>query len=163
MEQELLLSHTFHYSRRKLALYLVFNLVLLALALFFTWLIFPSYPLVYEFALAACVLSVLSVMAVFFIRHPLAVVTSEAVRIDFCCPLYWKDVSAIKKIIVGRSFYKKTILVFEIRNLSSYPLNFMQRLIRKSEFSAFSIPLYAMEAKEAQAIETLLHSLVDKS
>lgn len=158
----LLLPHIFHYSRRKLFLYLLFNLSLLGLALFFTWLIFPSYAFVYEFALAACVLSVLSVIAVIFIRHPLAVVTPEAIRIDFCCPLYFKDVEAVKKVVVGRGFWKKPILIFEINNFSSYKLNFMQRLIKNSEFSAFSIPLYAMETKEADAIESLLHHIVEK-
>lgn len=52
MKKNLTRTDVFYYSRRKLALYLLFNLGLLTLALFFTWVIFPQYGLVYSFAVS---------------------------------------------------------------------------------------------------------------
>ena len=54
MKKNLTRTDVFYYSRRKLALYLLFNLGLLTLALFFTWVIFPQYGLVYSFAVGTC-------------------------------------------------------------------------------------------------------------
>lgn len=42
MKKNLTRTDVFYYSRRKLALYLLFNLGLLTLALFFTWVIFRN-------------------------------------------------------------------------------------------------------------------------
>lgn len=39
-------------------------------------------------------------------------------------------------------------------------MNFMQKLIKNSEFSAFSIPLYAMEPRDAEAIESIVGNYV---
>ena len=36
----------------------------------------------------------------------------------------------------------------------------MQKLIKNSEFSAFSIPLYAMKPRDAEAIESIVGNYV---
>lgn len=161
------LMQTFYYSRRKLGLYLLFNCGLLLLALLFTWMIFPDYTPVYRFAIAACTISAISALLALLIRHPLAVITPESIRIDFCQPLKWKDIAAARKITIakyylGKREYKRNIIIFDVPDLSKYKLNFMQKLSKNSEFSAFSIPLYAMDDKEAGKIEKLIRRQIKK-
>lgn len=146
----------FYYSRRKLALYLFFNLGLLALAMFFTWLIFPEHTVIYYFAITTCIIATIAVAAVLIINYPLAVITPEAIKIDWCQPLKWQDITKANKTQAGYKFGKRDIIIFEVKNLSQYRLNFVQRLIKNSEFSAFSIPLYAMDADAAKEIESTI-------
>lgn len=150
----------FYYSRRKLAFYLLFNLGLLTLALFFSLIIFPQYEIIYSFAVGSSLLSVAAVAAALIIRHPLAVVNAGTIKIDFCPPLKWKDIKTADKVLVGHKCCKREIIVLKVKNLSKYKLNLMQRLIKNSEYSAFSIPLYAMDGCDAEAIEDLVKKLV---
>ena len=124
MKKNLTRTDVFYYSRRKLALYLLFNLGLLTLALFFTW------------------------------------VTPASIKIDLCAPLKWKDIKKARKIQVGHQCCRREIIVLEVKDLSKHRLNFMQKLIKNSEFSAFSIPLYAMEPRDAEAIESIVGNYV---
>lgn len=160
MNKNLSSMHKFFYSRRKLSLYLLFNLGLLALALCFTYVIFPQYEVVYSFAVVVCVLSVISAAAVLFIRYPLAVINPSSIKIDLCSPLKWKDIQSAKKVSVGHCMGQREIIILKVKDLSKHKLNFMQRLIKNSEYSAFSIPLYAMDDNSAAAIEKLINSYV---
>lgn len=144
---------TFYYSRKKLGLYLLFNLLLLALAVIFTLTVFPEYPVVYYFAICSCLLSVISAFIVFVIPLPLAVITPESIKIDRAAPLPWKSVRSIRKIRLGKGIFGKSILRLTPRSLGSYHLNFMQKISAKSEFGSFSIPLYAMTNTDAKKIE----------
>ena len=67
---------TFYYSRKKLGAYLVFNIILLALAVLFTLTVFPDYPSAYYFALISCAVSLTGALFVFLARLPLAVIYS---------------------------------------------------------------------------------------
>ncbi len=154
-------THIFHYSRRKQALFLLFNIGIFLLALWFTWLIFPEYGLAYCLAITLCLLSILATLTAMAIRHPLAVITPESIAIDFCQPLKWKDITKAETVTVGEH-YKKQIVILRVKDISRYKLNFMQWLCRNSEFSAFSIPLYAMEKEDAEAIEKLIKRHVKK-
>lgn len=156
MNKKLIKTDVFYYSRKKLLYYLLFNLGLLSLALFFTWIIFPQYELIYSFALATCVLSVLAIIAAMIIRHPLAIITPSAIKIDFCETLKWKDIKRARKT----NFGPKELIILDVKNLSKYKLNFMQRIIKDSKFSAFSIPLYAMDFRDAEAIEKIIRQYV---
>lgn len=150
----------FYYSRCKLALYLFLNLVLLVLALFFSWVVFPEHAIVYYFAIVTCVLAVFAVAAVLIINYPLAVLTSDSIKIDLCQPLKWKDIKTAKKTQAGYNRWKRDIIIFEVKDISKYRLNFVQRLIKNSEYTAFSIPLYAMNADDAKAIEAKIFKYV---
>ena len=114
MNKKLVKTDVFYYSRKKLVFYLLFNLGLLSLALFFTWVIFPQYELIYSFALATCALSVLAIVIAMIIRHPLAVISSSSIKIDFCAPLKWKDIKRAHKAVFG----PKELIIFEVKNLS---------------------------------------------
>lgn len=149
---------TFYYSRRKLGLYLLFNILLLTLAVLFTLTVFPEYPLVYFFAIGSCLLSVISALIVFLVPLPLAVITPDSIKIDRGDPLPWSAVRSLRKVRLGRGLFCKTILRLNPGKLGSYHMNLMQRITASSDFGAFSIPLYAMTAKDAQEIEQLIRT-----
>ncbi len=147
---------TFYYSRKKLGLYLLFNLLLLALAVIFTLTVFPEYPAVYYFAIGSCLLSVIGALTVFILPLPLAIITEESIKIDRASPLPWKSIHSIRKVQIGRGLFKKTIIRLSPRSLSNYHLNLMQKISAKSQFGSFSIPLYAMNDKDAKKIEKVI-------
>lgn len=149
-------THIFYYSRKKLGLYLVFNIILLSLAVLFTLTIFPDYPAVYYFAVGSCLISVLSALLVFLLPLRLAVITPLSVKIDRAEPLNWSDVSKISKVKLGKGLFAKHILKLDTKKLRGYHMNLMQKITRKSQFGAFSIPLYAMTAESARDIEKII-------
>lgn len=147
----------FYYSRRKLAMYLLFNLFLLIMALLFTLSIFPDYPLVYHFAIFTTALSIFSVLIVLLLHKPLAIITSQSITIDRCPPLFWKDVISTSIRTIGKGFWKKDIIIFNVHNFKTYKLNLIQKAIKNSDFTAFSIPLYAMDRQDARTINQTIH------
>lgn len=143
---------SYFYSRRKLSLYLGFNLLLLFLAFSLAGWLFPDFWPYSQTVILLCLISVVSAAATLLWRRPLAVITSGSITIDFCQPLPWKSVTAARKETVGHLFYKKKILILETGNLENYRYNWIQKAIRNSRFTAFSIPLYAMDTAEARKI-----------
>ncbi len=146
----------FYYSRKKLGLYLLFNIFLLALAVAFTLTVFPEYPAVYIFAIGSCMLSVVCALFVFLVPLPLAVITPQSIKIDRCRPLDWTDIISVRKIRLGKGPFCKQILRFKTGKLDGYRMNLMQRISAASKFGAFSIPLYAMNKNDSQEIEKLI-------
>ncbi|MBR6663846.1 MAG: hypothetical protein IKL33_03355, partial [Alphaproteobacteria bacterium] len=147
---------TFYYSRKKLGAYLVFNIILLTLAVLFTLTVFPDYPSAYYFALISCAISLTGALFVFLARLPLAIITPECLKIDRNKPLLWGQITGIKKIKISKFPFSKSILRIETIPLKEYRYSFMQKISAKSEFGAFSIPLYAMSKKDAKQIERII-------
>ncbi len=152
------LEKIFYYSRRKLGIYLLFNLGLLALAILFTWSIFPDYKPVYYFALITCSLSILSALFVFLIRLPLAVIDSDGIKIDHNQPLRWTQIKSVEKINVRCFGFDRYLLKITPQRLEHYHMTFMQHIAGNSQFGSFSIPLYAMSASKAKEIEKIIIS-----
>ena len=146
----------FYYSRLKLGYYLLFNIGLMVLALLFTWTIFPNYRPVFYFAISACALSILSALIVFFARFAVVSITDEALKIDHNQPLKWSQIQKIEKITTGEWYYAKDFLKITPINIKGYKMTFMQKLSEKSPFGAFSVPLYAMNKKDAKKVEKLI-------
>lgn len=146
---------TFYYNRTKLGIYLLFNLFLFLLAVFFTLTIFPNYKFVYCFAIGSCVISVICALFVFLVPQKLAIITPLGIKIDRALPIKWNNVVAVKKITLDGLFAKEILKIYT-KPMPKYKYNFMQRLTSKSEFGAFSIPLYAMSEKDINAIEVLI-------
>ena len=150
---------TFYYSRKKLGLYLLFNIVLLVLAVFFTLTIFPEYPAVYIFAVSACALSVFGALFVFLVPLPLAVITAKDIKIDRNAPVEWKNIRSVRKVYLGYGPFRKSILRLNPGKLPEYHMNLMQKICANSEFGAFSIPLYAMNQADSKEIEKVIKGL----
>ncbi len=147
---------TFYYSRRKLGLYLLFNLGLLALAVLFTWSIFPDYQPVYYFALITCCISILSSLFVFLFRMPLAVIDANGIKIDHNQPLKWGQIKSVERQVSNYMGFEKPFLKITPQKIDAYKMTFMQRLAGNSHFGSFSIPLYAMSDNNAKQIEKLI-------
>ncbi len=150
---------TFYYSRKKLGLYLLFNIVLLVLAVFFTLTIFPEYPAVYIFAVSTCALSFFGSLFVFIIPLPLAKITAQDIKIDHNAPVEWKNIRSVRKIYLGHGLFRKSILRLNPGKLPEYHMNLMQKICANSDFGAFSIPLYAMNKADSQKIEKLIRAM----
>ena len=153
-------KQVFYYSRRKLGIYLLFNLGLLALAILFTWSIFPDYPPVYYFALTTCTLSILSSLFVFLVPLPLAVIDSESIKIDRNQPLLWSQIKKVEKVNLSHFGLSRQILRITPQKLDNYRMGFMQKIVGHSQYGSFSIPLYAMKDDNAAKIEKLIQSHV---
>ena len=150
----------FYYSRRKLGLYLLLNLFLLALAGLFTWLIFPNYSLVYGYALIACILSLLASLIVFVFPMKLAVLDDERIKIDHNEPLLWSQIKKIEKDGAVCCGVNRAILRIVPQKLTNYHKSLMQKITDSSRFGMFSIPLYAMDEKAAIKITRLIEERV---
>ena len=153
----------FYYSRRKLGIYLLFNLGLLALAILFTWSIFPDYQIVYYFALTACSLSILSSLFVFLVRLPLAVISDSDIKIDHNEPLKWSQIKSVEKVNLKCFNFDRPLLRIIPQKIEHYHMTIMQYLAGNTKFGSFSIPLYAMSDKNAKEIEKLINSYTSKS
>lgn len=149
-------QQTFYYSRRKLGIYLLFNLGLLALAVLFTWSIFPDYKPVYYFALITCSLSILSALFVFLIRLPLAVIDSDGIKIDHNQTLKWTQIKSVEPLTLKCFGLERPILRITPQKIDNYHMTLMQKIAGNSQFGSFSIPLYAMNDDKAQKIAKLI-------
>ena len=152
----------FYYSRKKLGLYLLFNVLLLTLAILFTLTVFPEYPVVYYFAIGSCLLSVMGALIVFLLPFPLAIISEDSIKIDRAAPLPWASVRSVRKVRLGKGIFRKSILRLTPRSLGNYHLTLMQKISAKSQFGSFSIPLYAMNNKDAKKIEEVIREHFSK-
>ena len=156
-------KQTFYYSRRKLGYYLLFNLGLMLLALLFTWSIFPKYELVYNFALITCCISILSALLAFLIKFAAITITDEGIKIDHNNLLKWSQIKKIEKINMDEYLFAKEFLKITPQKINHYKMSFMQILNRHSRFGPFSVPLYAMEEKDAKKVEKLIKEHISAS
>ena len=149
-------KQAFYYSRRKLGMYLLFNLGLLALAILFTWSIFPDYPPVYYFALTTCSLSILSSLFVFLVPLPLALIDNQSIKIDRNQPLLWSQIKKVEKVELRHLGFSRQILRITPQKIDDYHMGIMQKIVGHSQYGSFSIPLYAMQDDAAKKIEKLI-------
>lgn len=153
---------TFYYSRRKIGLYLLLNFCLLALALLFTWTVFPDYAPVYVYALAACAISLLSALIVFVFPMPLAVLDDKQIKIDHNAPLQWSQIKKLEEQYMDCFGMDRSILKIVPTALPNYKKSLMQKITDSSRFGMFSIPLYAMDKKAAKEITKLIKEHLQK-
>ena len=149
-------SQTFYYSRNKIGLYLLFNIGLMALALIFTWSVYPDYKLIYYFALITCSLSIINCIFVYLMHLPAVEISKKGIKIDQNQPLRWDQVKSVKKKEYAHLGLKKYFLKIEAQKIGDYKFRLMQQIAKHSRFGAFSVPLYAMEDADAKKAEKLI-------
>lgn len=84
-----------------------------------------------------------------------ATVNSKTIKIDHNAPLFWKDVKLAEEKY-SSSLSRRTIIVLHLRDDADYPLTFMQKLCRYNVFTPFSLPLYAIDKKDADRLRKLV-------
>lgn len=141
----------FYYSRSKIGKLLLFYLFLLVGTIVAGLLCYPQCFAVTVAAVFVCVCAVTATAFVFFIPQNLAVIDNRMIKIDHGYPLQWKNIVAAEEICTN-SVCRRKIIVFRVKENFSCPLTFMQKMCKKSCFTPFSIPLYAMTESEQQRI-----------
>lgn len=144
-------EYVFYYDRKKLVWLLGFYLVLLISAVGVTAAGgVGSWPV-----LVLPVLAVAGAAYVYFFPKKLAVLSEEGIEIDHNALLKWEDIQAAEERFVS-TVSKRKIIILRLREGVKYPLTFMQYICRNSEFTEFSIPLYAMTFQDQEAIRLLV-------
>lgn len=141
----------FYYSRSKIGKLLLFYLLLTAAAIAAGLLCCPKYFALIATVIFVCICAVTATAFVFFVPQNLAVIDNRMIKIDHGYPLQWKDIDAAEEVCTN-SLCNRKIIVFRMKENFSCPLTFMQKLCKKSCFTPFSIPLYAMTESEQQRI-----------
>lgn len=122
----------------------------------------PKYLWVISLITVVCLVSFSASLYVFLFPQKLAIIDDEGIIIDHNAKLLWRDVAEIKKIWVSGLLGRK-IIRFDLKADVSYPLTIMQKISKKSEYGAFSIPLYAMQEEDAAVVEQLIDHFVAKN
>lgn len=108
-----------------------------------------------------CITMVLTVLAlggavlVMIFPPRVATVNSKTIKIDHNAPLFWKDVKLAEEKY-SSPLSRRSIIVLHLRDDANYPLTFMQKLCRYNVFTPFSLPLYAIDAKDANRLRQLV-------
>lgn len=105
--------------------------------------------------MALTVLALGSAVLVMIFPPRVALVNSKTIKIDHNAPLFWKDVKLAEEKY-SSSLSRRTIIVLHLRDDANYPLTFMQKLCRYNVFTPFSLPLYAIDEKDANRLRQLV-------
>lgn len=140
------MTKTYYYHFKKLNLWLILNILLL-LKMIWCWYYCPFIRF-YPQTLWFFVLIGFSFVAwgyKYLIKHPVAVISDEDIKIDHCEPLAWKDIASAEERII-RCWGKKRILVLLPKQGINYKYNFLQK--HNCDFTPFSLPLYGIMKPE---------------
>lgn len=93
------------------------------------------------------------------IKHQLAAIDDDSIKIDHCQPLRWNDIENAEERIVRCGFKKLKVIILNPRNNIDYKYNFLQK--HNGEFTPFSIPLYEVISKQdAQELTNIISKKV---
>lgn len=135
------MNKIYYYSFKRFNAWLVFNILLVAGAV---WCAAACrnvfiYPQCY--VLLGCVVFSVAVWCwKYLLPHVMAYVTDEGIKIDHCNMLKWQDIKATEVKEVSCGFKKLKVLVLIPKDGIDYKYNFLQR--HNCGFTPFSIPLY---------------------
>lgn len=155
-------SKIYYYQFKRLNCWLLFNILLVAKAVYCA----IKHPVVFaypqSYVLLACIfVSVAAWCYKYLLRHPVALVTSESIKIDHCQPLKWKDIESTEEKVVYCGFKKMPVLVLNPKKNIDYKYNFLQK--HNSGFTAFSIPLYdVMTPEDKDELVDFIHKKIDE-
>ena len=105
------------------------------------------------FIIAAFVLTVI----VIIFKPTLAIINKEGIKIDHNETLKWYDVELAEEKYTSY-ITRRPLIALHVTpdNLKKYRLTFMQVLCKNNVFTPFSIPMYAMHPKDAEAIRNAI-------
>ncbi len=150
-------KEVFYYHFRKLNFWLFFNFLLTALVVccLARWPI-CIYWWKLQFLIGVIAVSFVLWFLMYVKKHRLAVFDNDGVALDHCVPLSWTDIVSARETKARCLFRKRPILVLQPKEGLEYPYNAMQKLSMKSDFTAFSFPLYAMSAQDKARLYEIL-------
>jgi len=135
------MSKIYYYRFKRLNCWLLFNLLLIAKAVYCA----IKCPIVFAYPQSYVILGCIFVSVAawcfkYMLKHPMAYVNEESIKIDHCNPLKWEDVESTEEKDVYCGFKHMPVLVLNPKKGIDYKYNFLQK--HNSGFTAFSIPLY---------------------
>lgn len=141
------MQEVIYYTFKKNYAWLVLNLLGLGLILGCVW-SRPSFMVWWQVQ----VLFILFTISLFLwiykymVKHPMAVIDDETIKIDHTRPLRWKDIDFAEERIVNCCCMKKKVIVLQPKADLNYSYNYLQR--HNGEFTPFSVPLYGILSAE---------------
>ena len=100
-------------------------------------------------------LALCSAVIVMIFPPRVATVNGKTIKIDHNAPLLWKDVKLAEEKY-SSSLSRRPLIALHLREDANYPLTFMQKLCRYNVFTPFSLPLYAIDEKDANRLRQLV-------
>lgn len=92
----------------------------------------------------------------YLIKHEMVVIDHNYIKIDHCRPLPWRMI-AFAEIKNAQCCLKKLpIIVLRTKKPIKYKFNLMQKLCAKTDFTPFSIALYALKPEDANLIMAII-------
>ncbi len=88
----------------------------------------------------------------YLVKHRVALVDSTSIKIDHNKPLRWKDIAAAEYRTVRCCFRDLPVIALHPKEGLNYPYNLLQEYCAGTDFTAFSIPLYALTPEEKDEI-----------
>jgi len=140
------MQKTFYYKFKKNYIWLILNVAALA-GIIFCCIRHPSLTVWLETQTLVILLTVMLVLWIykFVLRHPMAVIDDETIKIDHTNPLKWSDIASAEEKIVNCCGKKRIISLIPKDNIN-YKYNFLQK--HNGDFTPFSIPLYGIISPE---------------
>lgn len=147
----------FHYSFKRYFTFFAASIVFLLISLFMLANYYAENPIVIVTCTVICFLYFASLLIFMLSGRKLATITKEGIQIDRNQMLKWNDIDYIQEgnfpmCTLGR----KKLIYFYVKNIGDYKLNCMQKMNKRSGFTEFNIPLYAMDKADAVAIKAEL-------
>lgn len=137
------MQKTFYYHFKKNWLWLGLNLIFLGgmLSCCFKH---PAFWVWWEAKTLTILLLLLLALWIylFLMKHKMAVIDDESIKIDHNKPLKWADVAFAEERIVRCCGSKRRVIVLIPKEDLKYDYNFLQK--HNGEFTPFSIPLYGI-------------------
>jgi hypothetical protein len=96
-------------------------------------------------------------LIVIIFKPTLAIVNKDGIKIDHNQTLSWDDVELAEEKYTSY-ITRRPLIALHVTpdNLKKYRLTFMQVLCKNNVFTPFSIPMYAMHPKDAEAIRNAI-------
>lgn len=150
-------TEIFYYNFKKNRFWIVLNILLLAM-ITACCIKYPAclYWRQTRVLIGTLVFSMLMWGFKYIIKHRVAQLDDKGIKIDHCDTLPWKDIKNAEYKTAGCCFQKLPIIVLHPKKNIKYHYNFMQKRCAKMDFTAFSIPLYAMTPQDGKKITSLI-------
>ena len=103
-----------------------------------------------------CIYSLILWGIKYLIKHKMAVITDKYIKIDHCRPLPWRLVAHAEFKTARCCFKKLPIIAIRTKKPIKYSYNPLQKLCLKSDFTAFSIALYALSPEDVKKITKII-------
>lgn len=150
-------TQAFYYKFKKNWFWMGMNILLLALMLC-CCIKYPSclYWRQTKVLIGTLVFSFVAWGLKYWCRHRVALLDENGIKIDHCSPLPWKNIKNAEYKTAKCCFQKLPVIILNPKKNIKYHYNFMQKRCAKMDFTAFSIPLYAMTPEDGEKIAALI-------